>query len=295
MYYLNTESVLEIGETITYNCNDTESEIGSTMTNSMEFICTFDGLLSPNFTNYICEIPKICGQPPDPDSANSGLVFSTSGSGENVTIKAYRTANYSCNESSLITDEGYDIYLPCLSTGEYETRTEWPECREPVECKELPPLPDSESGLAETTSEVKKEGEDAIYTCSEPEYLVMGAKPEFKLTCGSDGFFPMLSEWPECRDPEATTTSTTTEKPLDPCQCIGDLPIEQTLNLLNKFCRDPEIPGNYDFQRDYTPASRKRCGNRSPENPTKENHCFCSTVEEQASKILKNKIIYWFW
>ena len=88
MYYLNTESVLEIGETITYNCNDTESEIGSTMTNSMEFTCTFDGLLSPNFTNYICEIPKICGQTPDPDSANSGLVFSTSGSAENVTIKA---------------------------------------------------------------------------------------------------------------------------------------------------------------------------------------------------------------
>ena len=105
---------------------------------------------------------------------------------------------------------GYDISLSCLSTGEYEIRTEWPECREPVECKELPPLPDSESGLAETTSEVTKEGEDAIYKCSEPDYLVMGAKPEFKLTCGSDGFFPMLAEWPECRDPEATTTSTTT-------------------------------------------------------------------------------------
>ena len=116
-----TESVLAIGETITYNCNDTESEIGSTMANSMEFLCTFDGFLSPNITNYTCEIPKVCGQPPDADSANSGLVFS--GSGENVTIKAYRTANYSCNETSLITDEGYDIYLPCLSTGEYQIRS----------------------------------------------------------------------------------------------------------------------------------------------------------------------------
>ena len=85
----------------------------------------------------------------------------------------------------------------------------------------MPPLPDSESGLSETESEVTKEGEEAIYKCSEPDYLVMGAKPEFKLACGSDGFFPMLAEWPECVDPEVTTTTTTTEKPPDPCQCIG--------------------------------------------------------------------------
>ena len=90
--------------------------------------------------------------------------------------------------------------------------------------------------LAETTSVVEKEGEEAIYTCKNPEYMVyIGSKymdlyPEFKLKCGSDGFFPMLSdiglsEWPKCRDPEATTIAPTTEKPLDPCQCIGDIPI----------------------------------------------------------------------
>ena len=37
-----------------------------------------------------------------------------------------------------------------------------------------------------------------------------------------------------------------------------------------------------------TPPSRKKCGNRSPEAPTKENHCFCATVETQARKYRDN-------
>ena len=60
---------------------------------------------------------------------------------------------------------------------------------------------------------------------------------------------------------------------------------DQARDLLDKFCRNPNITGNfYNKDNQYTPASRKRCGNRSPENPTEENHCFCDSVDEQARK-----------
>ena len=176
------------------------------------------------------------------------------------------------------------IKLKCLKDGEYEEKASWPVCREPEKCLELPPLPGSESGLAETTSVVEKEGDEAIYTCSDPDYLVLGDQPDFRVACQKDGFFPMLSEWPECRSSDWTSTTTTTEKPLDPCQCIGDIPVPTARKILNSFCRDPELPGNYFIYNGYTPASRKRCGNRSPNKPTKTNHCYCSTVEEQGSK-----------
>ena len=194
------------------------------------------------------------------------------------------SANYRCNETGYITDEGFVIKLKCLKDGEYEERASWPVCREPEKCLELPPLPGSGSGLAETTSVVEKEGDEAIYTCSDPDYLVLGDQPDFRVACQKDGFFPMLSEWPECRSPDWTSTTTTTEKPLDPCQCIGDIPVPTARKILNSFCRDPELPGNYFTYNGYTPASRKRCGTRSPNKPTKTNHCYCSTVEEQGSK-----------
>ena len=58
--------------------------------------------------------------------------------------------------------------------------------------------------------------------------------------------------------------------------------------LLDAFCRDPDIPGNIVHYEGFTPPSRKKCGNRSPEAPTKENHCFCATVETQARKYRDN-------
>ena len=56
--------------------------------------------------------------------------------------------------------------------------------------------------------------------------------------------------------------------------------------LLDAYCRDPDIPGNVVHYAGFTPPSRKKCGNRSPEAPTKENHCFCATLETQARKYL---------
>ena len=142
-------------------CNDTETEIADTMKNSIELMCVKEGIFSPNLlnistgqwdANYTCQIPNVCGEPPDPDSENTGLMYSDHG--KNVTIKAYRNANYSCNESSLITDEGYVIPLPCLSTGEYQERPTWPKCREPVDCLELPPVPGTRSGLGTLKNDV---------------------------------------------------------------------------------------------------------------------------------------------
>ena len=201
-----------------------------------------------------------------------------------IEIIYFNSADYRCNETGYITDEGFVIKLKCLKDGEYEEKASWPVCREPEKCLELPPLPSSGSGLGETTSVVEKEGDEAIYTCSDPDYLVLGDQPDFRVACQKDGFFPMLSEWPECRSPDWTSTTTTTEKPLDPCQCIGDIPVPTARKILNSFCRDPELSGNYFIYNGYTPASRKRCGNRSPNKPTKTNHCYCSTVEEQGSK-----------
>ncbi len=183
------------------------------------------------------------------------------------------------------------------------------QLRYPVNCVDFIPLPPLETGLADSTSTVEKEGDDAIYKCSDdPTFLVNGVDPDFtyvvsfwllmtviimmnnlvflvvSITCGKNGTFPSPIAWPTCIDPTATTTTTTTQRPLDPCQCIGDIPQAEAWDILNKFCRDPTIEGNvYNFAG-YTPPSRKRCGNRSPASPTLENHCFCATVEEQASK-----------
>ena len=83
-------SVLEIGESITFKCNNTDAEIEDTMKNSKDFICKYDGSLHPpGFANLTCEVPNKCDEPPDPDSENSGLVFEDAG--QNVTILAYRT------------------------------------------------------------------------------------------------------------------------------------------------------------------------------------------------------------
>ena len=83
-------TVLEIGESITFKCNNTDAEIEDTMKNSKDFICKYDGSLHPpGFTNLTCEVPNKCDEPPDPDSENSGLVFEDAG--QNVTILAYRT------------------------------------------------------------------------------------------------------------------------------------------------------------------------------------------------------------
>ena len=93
-------------------------------------------------------------------------------------------------------------------------------------------------------------------------------------------------------DPNAPSTP----KPMKPCQCVGDLPVDQAKNILDKFCRDYTIEGNMFINKaknlgegDYegfTPPSRARCGSRNPDDPQLKDHCFCSGVDKQASMSL---------
>ena len=130
---------------------------------------------------------------------------------------------------------------------------------------------------------MKKEGDIAVYECFDsPTFLVNGEDTQFNLTCQKTGFPDPLS-WPTCIDPSATTPAPApTPIPKLPCQCIGDKGVDN--EKLLELCRDPDIPGNVVHYAGFTPPSRKKCGNRSPEAPTKENHCFCATVEAQARK-----------
>ena len=269
-----------MGESYTLTCNDTEAEIDDTLTNEVTLKCGENGTFTPD-TIGTCAVPANCSDIPDADNAVTGLVYS----GGSDPIKAYRYATFSCNESSLITDEGKTLQLFCQADGTFETRT-WPVCRYPHKCIDFVPLPPLESGLADSSTEVNFEAEEAIYACLEaPAYLVNGVDADFRLTCSINGTFPNPVNWPKCIDPSTTTTTTTTEKPLEPCQCIGDLSTSVAKRILDEFCRDPEIPGNVFNYGGYTPSSRKRCGTRSPSNPTLQDHCFCSTVEEQARKL----------
>ena len=122
---------------------------------------------------------------------------------------------------------------------------------------------------------------------------------EFKLQCKKDlgagviGFDPP-NPWPSCKEPPVTTTidpnAPTTPKPLPPCQCIGDIPIPQAQNILNKFCRNYTIEGNMLIMtagdEGSTPPSRRRCGSRNPDTPELSDHCYCSGVDKQASRSL---------
>ena len=129
-----------------------------------------------------------------------------------------------------------------------------------------------------------------------------GPDKEFKLACGEGPTdaktFKPPDPWPTCKEPPPPATTldplNTTPEPLKPCQCIGDIPINQARNILDKFCRNASIEGNVwifkakhlgggDYEG-YTPPSRKRCGSRNPEDPELKDHCFCSGVEKQASK-----------
>ena len=122
------------------------------------------------------------------------------------------------------------------------------------------------------------------------------SEDEFKLQCnkdlGADGIgFETPDPWPTCKEPPVTTTidpnAPTTPKPLPPCQCIGDIPVDQAKIILDKFCRNYTIEGNMPIQPNKeegtTPPSMRRCGSRNPEEPTLADHCYCSGVDKQAS------------
>merc|ERR1712242_282789 len=100
-------------------CNDSNAEVGSSLSNSIKLICSENGTFIPGSDNQElvpCQVPETCPDTiiPDP-TEESGLVFL------NLTwpIIAYRYATYVCNDSSLITDEGKDYQIQCLQDGTF--------------------------------------------------------------------------------------------------------------------------------------------------------------------------------
>lgn len=278
-----TVATAEVSETLEVSCNGSQ-EVGSSQKQSLTLTCTSSGTFSPNLTleDHKCEEPAVCNEMPNYDTDTSGLVY------QNVsTVLAYRYGTWVCNDSSLITDLGYKVKSLCGKEGTFDesvfANVSAITCREPEKCPEYVPYPTMESGLADSESVIKREGDEAVYQCKNtPQYLINGVDTEYILTCRKWGF-PKPIQWPECIDPTATTT--TTPKPITkpPCRCIGDAGVNNEL-LLNTFCRQVNITGNVFHYNGYTPVSRKKCGNRSPTLPTIENHCFCNKVEEQASE-----------
>ena len=281
-----TEDILKIGEKLTLTCNNSNAEIDDTLQNSVDLICAKNGSVVPvTFAPGVCAVPEPCSADEFPvPAAESDLIFKNT----SWPILSYRYAEFSCNDSSQITDEGKIIKILC-NEGTFESKDTWPVCRDPVDCTEYVPYPTLESGLEDSESVVKKEGENAIFECkNSPPYLINGIDTYFNLTCGSNGKFPQNISWPQCLDPDDQDMDFNANVTyLDPCQCLGDVKVEVAMKLLDRFCRDSNIPSNiFHYNGEITPPSRKRCGNRSPATPTLENHCFCASVEEQAGTYL---------
>ena len=89
-------------------------------------------------------------------------------------------------------------YLQCLSDGSFADHSDWPACRDPVDCLDTIPTPDPTSKLEPSTSTALKEFDAAIFQCPSGLNLLNG-KAEFGLTCGLNGIFPTVDSWPECQ------------------------------------------------------------------------------------------------
>ena len=154
-----TAEVIAIDESITLSCNDTEAEIGSTMSNEINLVCASNGSLIPTEIPA-CIIPKNCSEPLEAD-AESGLEYDNS----TTAPLAFRFGTYKCSNDSLITDFGKTFQVLCQEDGTFAAPDSWPKCREPFDCDDFVPYPSKESLLNDSTTVVEKEGHDAIYVC----------------------------------------------------------------------------------------------------------------------------------
>ena len=165
--------VLSVDESITYSCNDSEAEIGSSMANEIQLTCASNGSLIPSLAEIpACLIPKNCSTPLEAN-AESGLVYDNS---TDEAPLAYRFGTYVCANDSLITDFGNTFEVLCQEDGTFATPDSWPTCREPLDCDDFVPYPSKESLLNDSTTVVEKEGQKAIYVCRDaPTFKVQGA------------------------------------------------------------------------------------------------------------------------
>jgi len=162
--------LLSIDESITYSCNDSEAEIGSSMANEIQLTCASNGTLIPSLAEIpACLIPKNCSTPLEAN-AESGLVYDNS----TEAPLAYRFGTYVCANDSLITDFGNTFEVLCQEDGTFAAPDSWPQCREPMDCDDFVPYPSKESLLNDSTTVVEKEGQKAIYVCRDAPAFKVG-------------------------------------------------------------------------------------------------------------------------
>ena len=86
-----------------------------------------------------------------------------------------------------------------MSDGSFADHSNWPECRDPVDCNDPIPTPDSTSKLQPSTSSDLKEFDAAIFDCQDSTLALPNGESKFALTCGLNGVFPLMDSWPKCK------------------------------------------------------------------------------------------------
>ena len=91
-----------------------------------------------------------------------------------TTVKAYRSVDYTCTNSSLVMDtHGKKYSILCNADGTFATPA-WPTCREAANCTGDIPVPSLSSKLENSTSNLAelKEFDDAVFSCADSSHVV---------------------------------------------------------------------------------------------------------------------------
>jgi len=168
-----------------------------------------------------------------------------------------------------------------------------------------PPLPGAGLKLKEDSGYT--EAKPAAYQCTVSSHKMAdttvgldASTGSFNLFCDKDGKWSSPTSWPVCVPPPGETTmggptttippvpTTTTPKPLPPCQCLGDKVLTDvkanTLKVLD-LCRSSK---SRETETGVVPE-RFRCGSRTPQNATMEWNSYCNcTAKTGATAEAKN-------
>ena len=130
-------------------------------------LCNSNGDFIPDSLPQ-CEVPKVCENASIPLN-DSGLSAPSANS-----VKAFRSVDYSCTNSSLVMDtHGKKYSIVCNSDGTFAT-PDWPTCREAANCTGDIPAPPASSKLENSTSNLADllEFDEAIFKCSDSSHVV---------------------------------------------------------------------------------------------------------------------------
>ena len=114
-----------------------------------------------------CAVPKVCSGAPSPSNDSKLATAATDSE------KAYRNIQYSCKDTSQVTDIGKHYKLLCKADGSFST-PEWPKCRNATNCTGPIPIPPEASGLANSTTDLTnmKEWDEAAYKCKDSSHVI---------------------------------------------------------------------------------------------------------------------------